>query len=105
MNDFSTSEIMKNYYTNISRGNTKDEALRLAKLDYLKNKDNSIALHPAFWAAFVQTGDTSPMDLVCKHGGTFKQMMYAMIIGGALLIILIAFGLLKWSGHKRTSNS
>lgn len=46
-----TTEIMTEFYTLISEGKTKSEALRQAKLNMLKKKSN-----PFYWGAFVMTG-------------------------------------------------
>jgi len=57
-NDESTANIMGNFYENLSNGETKSQALRAAKLDYLKNA-NSLSAHPYYWAHFVVNGDDS----------------------------------------------
>ncbi len=46
-----TTELMKEFYTLLSQGKTKAEALRQAKLSIMKNKPN-----PVYWGAFVLTG-------------------------------------------------
>jgi hypothetical protein len=51
---------MQYFYKNLSEGQSKGEALRKAKLDYLANADPSMA-HPFYWAAFVSVGDNSPV--------------------------------------------
>ncbi len=60
VNDHSTAQIMQAFYQYLKEGKTKDEALRLAKLDYIKNSPNQLA-HPFFWAAFVLIGDCKPV--------------------------------------------
>ncbi|BDS14555.1 CHAT domain-containing protein [Aureispira anguillae] len=96
VNDFSTSQIMKNFYVNIAKGWTKEKALRAAKLDYLSDQHNKAALHPAFWAAFVQTGDVEALELVAKSGKTFKEMGMMMMSGLALLVVLLGYGFFRW---------
>jgi CHAT domain-containing protein len=56
VNDKSTAFIMTDFYKHLKAGMTKDEALRQAKLNYLKitSTQNS---HPYFWAAFIPAGD------------------------------------------------
>jgi len=101
VNDLSTSQIMKNFYINIAKGWTKDRALRHAKLKYLKNKDNgNTVLHPAFWAAFVQTGDVAPLDLLDKCGNTFQQT--GLMIAGEILLglLLLIYGVRRWRARK-----
>lgn len=96
VNDFSTGQIMKNYYTNLARGFTKDKALQNAKLEYLENTTTEIAQHPAYWAAFVQQGNVRPLELVCRSGLTFRQMAY---ISMAVLLLLIG-GFVWWKKSK-----
>lgn len=95
VNDFSTSKIMKNFYTNIAKGWTKEKALRQAKLDYLEQTPQSIGSHPAFWAAFVQTGDVEALELVAKTGKTFKQMELIFLTGLSILLLAVGYGLFR----------
>ena len=46
-----TTELMKDFYTLMSEGKTKSEALRQAKLNMMKKNPN-----PFYWGAFVMTG-------------------------------------------------
>ncbi|NET34653.1 MAG: CHAT domain-containing protein, partial [Cyanothece sp. SIO1E1] len=62
VDDFSTSEIMIDFYDYLKKGYTKDEALRKAKLDFIASADK-VKKHPFFWAAFVQMGDPVALDL------------------------------------------
>jgi CHAT domain-containing protein len=101
VNDFSTSQIMKNFYTNLACGASKEVALRKAKLDYLENKENQAALHPAYWAAFIQTGDVKPLDLVSKTGKTFKQMHIMLAVFASLLVMIIGFFALRYKRRKK----
>lgn len=87
VNDRSTGEIMRYYYFNLAKGMTKGDALQKAKQEYLQKADDVLA-QPAFWAAFVQLGDTVPLELVCKVGYTKTETMtlVAAIAGGLLLL-------------------
>jgi CHAT domain-containing protein len=53
--DRPTTELMKQFYFELSRREPKAEALRLAKLRFLRS--GSALQHPGYWAAFVLTGD------------------------------------------------
>ncbi|MCJ7447185.1 MAG: CHAT domain-containing protein [Bacteroidales bacterium] len=60
VNDETSAEIISRFYKHLSEGRLKDEAMRLAKLDYLD------ASHPAysspyFWAAYEVMGDNAPV--------------------------------------------
>ena len=54
VSDESTGELMKRFYGYIKQGQTKDEALRSAQLDLLRN---SPFTHPFHWAGFQPYGD------------------------------------------------
>lgn len=100
VNDFSTSQIMKHFYINMAKGWTKDKALREAKLEYLKDKENQAAMHPAFWAAFIQMGDVAPVTLLDKCGNTFPEAAF-MFVGGAIIgILLLLFLFFRWKKNK-----
>ncbi len=61
INDKSSVKLMEFFYENLSEGKTKQEALRAAKLKYLKNTDDPLLRHPYYWSAFVVSGDTAPI--------------------------------------------
>jgi CHAT domain-containing protein len=89
VNDLATSEIMKRLYYNLARGMKKDEALRYAKLDYMKSA-KGIAAHPAFWSPFIQMGNTRPVSIARK--GTALPW----IIAGAVVVFLFSvFGMYR----------
>jgi len=63
INDLSTSEFMKSFYQHLTASKSKDEALRLAKLEMMKSPYR----HPYYWAAFVLIGDSrSVIKLAAK---------------------------------------
>lgn len=100
VNDASTSQIMKDYYVNLAKGYSKEKALQNAKLDYLSNSELAAAQHPAYWAAFVQTGDVRPLALVAKTGKTFQQMH--LIVSGVVLLLIVGliWGVMSWRKHQ-----
>jgi CHAT domain-containing protein/Tfp pilus assembly protein PilF len=55
VNDYATADLMKDFYRNLTRGMTKDDALRQAKLAMLKSRGEW--RHPYFWAPFVLIGE------------------------------------------------
>ncbi len=91
VNDYSTAKIMEFFYQELKKGKTKSEALRLAKLTYM-NKAEGIAAHPAFWAAFIQLGDPSPV---------FTDTAINSIWWIGLLIVGILGGTFWWLRRKR----
>ncbi len=56
--DESTTQIMTSFYKHLKKGKTKDESLRLAKLEYLDSVGSRRA-HPHYWLGFVSFGDNS----------------------------------------------
>jgi CHAT domain-containing protein len=60
VDDKSGAQIMNNFYAYLKDGKSKNEALRLAKLEHLKNAD-SFKAHPYFWLSYVIVGDSTPL--------------------------------------------
>lgn len=87
VNDNSSEQIMVKFYKYLSEGQSKDDALRQAKLDYLAQAGNANS-HPFYWAGFVAFGDTSPL------GGRSKLWWW---IGG----LVLAGGAGAWALSKR----
>ena len=78
-NDKTTATITSNFYKNLSDGKTKSEALRLAKLDYLKSNTDAEA-SPYYWAPLILIGDTTTL---------LPATNYWIIFVGITAIILI----------------
>lgn len=55
VNDSKTKDLMISFYKNLRKGMLKDDALRQAKLDFLKRNKGHKA-HPFYWAGFVGIG-------------------------------------------------
>lgn len=62
INDKSTVKLMEYFYEGLSKGYSKSEALRKAKLKYLETTEDELLKHPYYWAAFVVSGDISPIS-------------------------------------------
>ncbi|MFN0034361.1 MAG: CHAT domain-containing protein [Saprospiraceae bacterium] len=58
--------LVEDFFKYLQQGKTKDEALRLAKLDFLKNDKNFEMTHPFFWAGLTAAGDMRALDLPAK---------------------------------------
>jgi CHAT domain-containing protein len=58
--DQSGSQIMSSFYKYLKKGKTKDEALRLAKLEYL-DRSNSRRAHPHYWLGYISLGNNSAL--------------------------------------------
>lgn len=60
INDETSARIISRFYYYLSRGKFKDEALRLSKLDYLREIPPAFS-GPYYWAAYEISGDNSPV--------------------------------------------
>lgn len=79
VNDRSTRELMEQFYINLKAGKSKDEALRIAKLQLLSNNEYADPFH---WAGFVPIGDMRPLK--------FSNITnWAIWIGIILFLLLI----------------
>lgn len=94
VDDRSTSYIMNEFYKNLKNQQTKSQALREAKLKYLRNSSLSES-SPHFWATFVLLGDTSPIS---SH--YYPYAYWSLII---LPIIIFIFVVLYRRSKKRDS--
>lgn len=84
--------LMEAFYQYLLKGMDKDEALRQAKLHYLKSAKGRM-LAPAYWAGIVLMGDTSPVEI--RKQGTAKWW----IIGGVLVVLGLG-GIWWWRGRQ-----
>lgn len=91
-----SSKIASRFYEYLAEGMAKDEALRLAKLDYLSVAQGR-ALSPEFWAGLIAMGDSSPILLEQP-----KDLRW--FFGLALLILLVGL-LLLFRKEKKVNSS
>ena len=76
--DESGLAIMNSFYSYLSDGLPKDEAMQLAKLDMLKSA-NMIKSHPNFWSAYIVTGDTAPLNIKNERRDVWVLLFFAII--------------------------
>ena len=79
--DESSSIIMQSFYKYLAEGKRKDQALRLAKLDFL-DQASPTKQNPYYWNNFVVTGDVSP--IVDEGIQLYRYLPYL-----ALIIVVI----------------
>lgn len=84
INDKATSILISAFYNELAIGHGKDEAMRNAKMTYLKGAKD-VMTHPFFWASFINLGDCKPIHLK-KHWAWWQ-------IGLMLSPILLLIGL------------
>ena len=70
---------MLQFYQNLAKGLTKDEALRLARQEYIAKSDNRFA-HPFFWAAAVPMGNMAPVDVQLRNANMYWFLGLGLII-------------------------
>ncbi|MEI9943643.1 MAG: CHAT domain-containing tetratricopeptide repeat protein [Chitinophagaceae bacterium] len=85
----SSSHITEFFIQNLKNGLPTDEALRNAKLEYLKKTEGRM-LAPAYWAGLVMMGE--PAQLALSNSTNYSYWM----IGGVLLIVIILMTFLKY---------
>jgi CHAT domain-containing protein len=79
--DATTADFMRIFYSHLQRGATRAEALRLAKLRFLRS--GTALADPHYWAAFVLTGDgLRPVSTALR----WRTMVMAV---AALLVLAI----------------
>ncbi|NOQ91711.1 MAG: CHAT domain-containing protein, partial [Flavobacteriaceae bacterium] len=79
--DKETKIIMIAFYKHLEKGETKSEALKNAKLDYLASTNDIYLKHPYYWSGFVLNGNTNTLKQPKKY--------YYLISGGLILLGLI----------------
>jgi len=91
VSDKSSSELMTSFYRYLKKGRSKQEAMRLAKIDYLDDADD-LTSNPYFWSGFVVVGDGSP---VYRKSGLTYWLLVVAVFAGALLLLQYRRGIKK----------
>ncbi len=89
VNDETSASVITRFYYHLSKGENKDEALRLAKLEYLTSQP-PVYTNPYYWAAYEVLGDNSP---VTRNNNAF-------LIIGVILLMLAGAGMIYF--RRRT---
>lgn len=89
INESATKDIIVSFYNYLYKGKNKSEALRRAKIDYLKTAPTN-QKSPYYWAGLIQLGDFEPVRIAAF------PVEYILYMGiGLLLIGLLIFGIIK----------
>ncbi|MDP4221691.1 MAG: CHAT domain-containing protein [Bacteroidota bacterium] len=91
IDDRSGTEIVKDFYRNLKKGETKSTALRKARIDYLKNAD-MLRSHPYFWSSLVIYGNNSQL---------YPSKQIFLLIGAVIILVSGIVALI--SSHSRNS--
>ncbi len=89
IDDQPSAWIMDHFYRNLKEGYAKDEALRTAKLDYLK-ENSALRAHPLFWAAYIPLGDMAPISFQEKAGYWVIRAL------AAASVLVLGLSLFRW---------
>lgn len=76
--DKETAELMILFYKNLGKGQSKDEALKNAKQQFIKN--NPAKSHPYYWAGFVINGNTQPIK-------NTNYTIWLILVGGVIILL------------------
>lgn len=79
--DRSGTEIVKEFYRNLKKGNSKSNALRRARVRYMKNADQ-LRSHPYFWSSLVVYGNNFPV---------YQLRQIVTVLAASVISALIAF--------------
>ncbi|MBL7735587.1 MAG: CHAT domain-containing protein [Chitinophagaceae bacterium] len=88
----SCATLVKYFYENLSRGRSKDEALKEAKMAYLR-ETRGRALAPQYWAGLVIMGNTDSIHI--------EKRNYTYWLTGAFLLL---GGVVFWLARKRAKS-
>jgi len=86
INDRNSSSIMTSFYKKMVDGIPVHEALKEAKLEYLRGSDE-LSAHPSNWAAFIVIGNTN------MESGSYQNIIF--LLAALLLIILLIWSIRK----------
>ena len=87
VNDRSTAILMESMYKKLSEGNSKSEALRQAKIEYIKST-KGFAASPAFWSPFIQIGNNQPVNIKAKSNNLLFYILGGLGAIGVILFLL-----------------
>ena len=79
INDASSADLMGAFYKNLSKGDTKDEALQKAQKDFLKTNAQNALAHPYYWSGFIVSGNTAPLK-------TPRPWLWILVLGSIAVV-------------------
>ncbi|MEM6344823.1 MAG: CHAT domain-containing tetratricopeptide repeat protein [Bacteroidota bacterium] len=79
VDDRSTADLMGYFYQHLQAGESRAQAMRSARLDYLQNTEPT-STHPFFWSGFVLIGEGSGLTKPASK-------TYSWWIGGIVLVL------------------
>lgn len=85
IDDKSTTYIIGQFYSNLEKGLTKSEAIRLAKIDYLQNHSAS-EISPYYWASMVLIGNDGFLEPANNNLLYLLLGLFVMLVLGSTYI-------------------
>ena len=93
--DQPSKKIISELFQNLKKKMPKDEALRQAKLTYLKTAD-PLQAHPANWATLVLLGNAQPLQFIPE-----QNWLQVVVITGMLMILFVIIARKYYSEKRR----
>ena len=75
VNDEVSAAIIARFYYYLSRGNSKDRAMNLARINYIR-KNPPVCSNPYYWAAYEVVGDNTPVT----HNKYVPVVIFSVIV-------------------------
>lgn len=96
IDDKATSIVVNKFYEGLAQGNTKDAALRRAKLALINTRDPVLS-NPYYWAGLVVVGNTDPLPISPPgdDGGYWFFGFLAVILPVTYFILRKSMGTLR----------
>jgi len=91
-----TADLMADFYKELVKGSSVDEAICDAKLNFI-NRSDELTAHPANWSAFIPLGDMNP--LIEKSNWVSWRIILIMVI-----LLLIVFGWYQFQARREKPN-
>lgn len=96
-NDQSTAYIVNHFYKYMSKGYDLTNALRLSKLDFIKEYPRQ--RHPSYWAHLVLVGKTEPL-----YTSSFSPPFVIIAVAGAVILFTI-LAVIWWIKKSRSKKA
>jgi len=80
--DESGGKLMIDFYQDLTKGNTKDLALRNAKISFLHEAD-PIIRHPYYWSGYIIVGNNDPVFV--------SRVRKYLLIGVIIILVILGF--------------
>lgn len=87
VDDASVRKVVSGFYHGLAKGDSKERALRNAKLEFIQKSD-PLTAHPYFWAGMTLTGNNGPLN---KGARSINQMLFLILIPASLLLVFYFF--------------